>query len=122
LLSPQICRVVPNAIHNIHITILLSHKETLSFPRFEDLFSVAVRLFSDLWFGIPSRRRDDHARDTLPLFHLIGYTHDDVRVDGTIRPRAGSRGTAFVADVQAKDRHGVNVYRSDSYPAMYPKS
>ena len=105
----------------MYITVLLSPKDTLSFPRFESIFSVAVRLFADLWLRIPSRRRD-HIHDSLPLFHLVGVTHDDVRVDGTIRPRAGSRGMLFAADVQATDRAGANVYHSNNYPAMFPKS
>lgn len=105
----------------MYITMLLSPKDTLSVPRFESIFSVAVRLFADLWLRIPSRRRD-RLRDSLPLFHLNGFTHDDVRVDGTIRPLAGSRGMLFVADVQARDRAGANVYQSYNYPTMFPKS
>lgn len=56
------------------------------------------------------------------MFHLIGHTHDDVRVEGTIRARLGDGGSTFTADVRARDVRGDSVYRSAVYPAIYPRS
>jgi hypothetical protein len=122
-LSPQICRIIPEANHDLRIVIYLSRGENLTIPRFEDIFSVAVRLFSDLWQRIPATRRDERGkRNTHPMLHLIGHTHDDVRVEGTIRARLADGGSTFTADVRARDIRGTSVHRSAIYPAIFPKS
>lgn len=121
---PQICRIIPESIHDIHITIHLSRyrSDPLTFLRIEDLFSVAVRLFSDMWLQIPAARRDDRGKhDAEPMFQLVGFTRDDVRVEGSIRPTPGSRGSTFVADIQARVVRD-STYRSTIYPAVFPTS
>jgi hypothetical protein len=106
----------------MRIVIYLDRAESLAFPRFEDAFAVAVRLFSDLWHQIPVSRRDDRGRrGPPPLFSLMGFTRDDVRLEGTIRSRLSDGGETFTADVRSRDARGDNVYRSSSYPALFPK-
>ncbi|KAJ9093523.1 hypothetical protein QFC21_006356 [Naganishia friedmannii] len=119
-LFQAIYRIIPYAIRDLNVDIIMSKTRDLTYMRIEDTFNAAVQTFEEICRQIvPPLRDASRQPDRTPNLHLSANTDDGHRVEGRIDSRADGR--TFIANLRATDARGYQVHRSKKYPAILPR-
>ncbi|KAJ9113654.1 hypothetical protein QFC22_005963 [Naganishia vaughanmartiniae] len=119
-LFQAIYRIIPSAIHDVTVDIVMSKTRDMTYLRIEDTFSAAVQTFEEICRQIiPSLHDINKQPNRASNFHLVASTYEGHHVEGRIDSRGD--GKTFVATLRATDLSGYQVHRSKKYPAILPK-